>query len=371
MAVALLIASIDSSIAAVSPPVIVKADQFSPLLVKTGAGAVSVKAGTTISVNGVVVPTLADTPVSMPTLVAGTDYRVVIKADGSFQAIDYSTAIPTGGAVIGGFHYLPGGYSTGYDQGGNTTPTVLEWSFWDLNYRPNCPDPRGMTKIGKSGLWVDIYFVGDSYAADGVSRNNQPIVHKTNPAIIPADYGGNGTLKYSGSNWWEANEVVRAWGKRLPSYEEMTLAAFGTNEEAGRGAHPVKTGLNTANNPAGSSTDANFTSKWGLIQSTGVMWIWTSTLSDWEGEPAGGANGFEAYGVTSSVQGSRGKILMQNSDDLTALLHGGSSVYRATSSGSYLNIAGLPGSRATETIEKLWDNSENIAIRGACDHIWR
>lgn len=369
MAAALLITSIDSSIAAVSPPVIVKTDQFSPLLMKTGAGSVSVKAGISFSVNGAVVSTMVDTPVSMPALVAGTDYRVIIKADGTFQAIDYSTAIPSGGAVIGGFHYLPGGYASGYDQGGNTTPTVLEWSFWDNNYRPACPDPRGMTKIGKSNVWVDIYFAGNGYNTDGVSRNNDTILTGTNPPLVPADYGGNGTLKYTTLNWWEATNTVAQWGKRLPSYAEMTHAAFGTNEEAGRGAHPVKTGLNTANGPAGQSSDANFTSKWGLIQSTGVLWIWTGDLSDWEGTPTTNAWGWEAYPVTNSVQGSYGKVIMQNNQDMTSLLFGASHVYKLTTSPT--GVAAVAGSRAVETIETLWDNSENIAIRGACDHMWR
>jgi hypothetical protein len=225
-----------------------------------------------------------------------------------------------------------------------------------------------MTRVGHRD-WIDIYFIGDSYYQDGVSRNNQPIVHGSNPAVIPSDYGGNGTLKYSGFNWWEANEIVSQWGKHLPSYEDMTLAAFGTNEGDGRGAHPVKTGLNTANNPAGSSSDPNFTSKWGLIQSTGVMWTWTSTLSDWQGDPITTTYGWQAYDVTGSVQGARGKAIMQNSADITALLHGGSSVYRLTTSPQ--GPAAVAGSRAVEPIEKLWDNSDNIAARGACDHMWR
>jgi hypothetical protein len=62
-------------------------------------------------------------------------------------------------------------------------------------------------------------------------------------------------------------------------------------------------------------------------------------------------------------------VILQNDADLTSLLFGASSVYRGTTSPT--GVGAVAGSRAVETIEKLWDNSENIAIRGACDHMWR
>ena len=301
-----------------------------------------------------------DTTVALPTLVGGTDYRIALLADGSAQAYSYGDALPSGAIEIGGFHYLPGGYPTGFDQGGTTSATVLEWSFWDLNFRPACLDPRGMTRIGNSGVWVDIYFQGDSSCADGVSRNNDPILTGTNPPKVPADYGGNGIAKYAGFNWWEANEHVRQWGKRLPSYAEMCAAAFGTNEQDGRGTHPVKTGLNTANSSP--STDANFTSKWGLIQSTGVLWTWNADLSYWPGTQTSNSWGWEAYDVT----GGRGKAILPNNMGLTAVMSGGQNAYQLTTSPT--GVGAVSGSRAVETIEKPWDNSANIGVRGACAH---
>jgi hypothetical protein len=335
-----------------------KEDNNLPAFKKVGLG-VSIRAGVEIDHNGTTYVTTTDTAVTLPTLVAGTDYRIAVKSDGTLQAYTYTDMLPTGSKVVGGFHFLPGSPATGLDTGGGWTPTILEWSIWDVNYRPKC-DPRGMTRIGNSGVWVDIYFQGNSSNADGVSRNNDPILTGSNPPLRAIDYGGNGVAQLSTMNWWDANEHLRQWGKRLPSYEEMALAGFGTNEGTGRGLHPVKTGFATYNTPVHS--DPNFTSKWGLIQATGVMWIWTSTLSDWQGTATANAHGWEAYDVT----GGRGKLILQNSADLTSLLYGGSSVY--TDSGSPTGAVAVAGSRTTETIEKLWDNSENIAIRGACDH---
>jgi hypothetical protein len=340
-----------------------KANNRLPAFVKSGSS-VYLRAGVEIEYQGQLFAPTGDQAVTLPTLVAGTDYRIALKTDGSLQAYTYSDTLPSGAQVVGGFHYLPGGYPTTFDQGGTGTPTILEWSLWDINFRPKC-DPRGMTRIGNSGVWIDIYFQGTSSNADGVSRNNDPILTGNNPPLRPIDYGGNGVAQLSTLNWWDANEHLRQWGKRLPSYAEMVLAAYGTNEQAGRGAHPVKTGLNTANNPAGSSSDANFTSKWGLIQSTGVLWMWTSDLSDWEGTPTTNAHGWEAYDVT----GGRGKAILQNDADLTSLLFGASSVYKLTTSPT--GVGAVAGSRAVETIEKLWMNSENIGIRGACDHYTR
>lgn len=339
-----------------------KAAPMVPAFQKVGAGVV-MRAGVGVEMPGVFCAPTVEQNVALPALAVGTDYRIVIDADCNLAALAYATAVPLGAQIIGGFHYLPGGYPAGFDQAGNWAPTVLEWSFWDMNFRPAC-DPRGMTRVGNSGVWVDIYFQGNSSNLDGVSRNNDPILTGGNPPLVPADYGGNGTTKFSTMNWWEANEHLRQWGKRLPSYEEMVLAGFGVNEGDGRGNHPVKTGLATANNGS-SASDPNFTSKWGLIQATGVIWIWTSTLSDWQGTATTNAHGWEAYDVT----GGRGKIIMQNNADLTALLYGGSSVY--TTVGSPTGVTHVAGSRTTETIEKLWDNSVNIAIRGACDHMWR
>jgi len=331
---------------------------------KKGSGnTVYFKAGAQLEIGGVLCAPTSDQAVTGATLVAGADYRIVAKTDCSTQYITYSDSIPSGGVVVGGFHHLIGAPATDLSTGGNTTPTVLEWSIWDLSFRPKC-DPRGMTRVGNAGFWIDIYFQGNSSIADGVSRNNDTSLTGSNPPRRPTDYGGNGSANFSTMNWWESNEHLRQWGKRLPAYEEVVLAAFGTNEGAGRGNHPVKTGFATYNS-ATSSSDPNFTSKWGLIQVTGVLWHWTSTFSAWQGTATSNAWGWEAYNNT----GGRGKSIMQTDRNATVLLFGASNVY--TSSGSPTGATGVAGSRSMETIETPWDNSSNIAIRGVCDHISR
>lgn len=331
---------------------------------KKGSGnTIYLKAGAQLELGGVLCAPTSDQAVTGATLVAGTDYRFVAKTDCSVQYISYSDSIPSGGVVVGGFHQLIGAPATGLSSGGNTTPTLLEWSIWDLSFKPSC-DPRGMTRVGNAKDWLDIYFQGDSSNADGVSRNNDTILTGGNPPLIPADYGGNGTTKFGTMTWWEANEHLRNWGKHLPSYEVLSLAAFGTNEGAGRGNHPIKTGFATYN-AATASSDANFTSKWGLIQVTGVLWHWTSTFSVWQGTPTSNSWGWEAY----NKAGGRGKQILQTDRGSSVLLHGGSNVY--TSSGSPTGATAVAGSRSMETIEAPWDSSANIAIRGACDHISR
>lgn len=320
---------------------------------------VFLRAGTEIEFLGALYAPTTDQTVTLPTLTAGTDYRIAIKTDGALQAYTYADTLPTGAKVLGGFHYLPGAPATGLDSGGNTTPTILSWSMWDINFRPSC-DPRGMTLIGHTGKWLDIYFQGNGSNADGVSRNNDTILTGSNPPVIPADYGGNGTTKYSTFNWWEMNEHLRQWGKEFPSYSLMTVAAFGTNDQAGRGSHPVKTGLNTANTSP--SSDANFTGIYGNLQVTGVLWTPTSDLSDWQGTATTNPHGWEAYNVT----GNRGKLILQNTDDLTYILFGASHVYQLSTSPT--GVGAVAGSRTAETIEKLWDSSASIGLRGACDH---
>lgn len=341
-------------------PILSKQDSFSPVFNKVGAS-IAIKAGTNVSFGDTTCSYDSVTYAVMPPLLAGSNYRIAVKQDCSLEAYTYLTDLPSGAKVIGGFHHLPGGQAANYDQGGSGAPTILEWSIWDLNFRPACRNPRGMTRVGNAGFWIDIYFAGTTYAIDGVSRNNDTIITGANPPVRATDYGGNGVEKLTTFNWWDANEMVRQWGKRLPSYKEMVLAGFGTKEGQGRGLHPVKSGLDTHN--AGSVPDSAFTSKWGLIQATGVLWIWTSTLADWQGVASNNSWGWEAYDVT----GGRGKIIMQNNSDLTALLYGSQYVYQSK------HWAGnsISGSRTTETVEKLWDNSPNIAARGACNHMWR
>lgn len=343
-------------------PKVFRADRNNSVFKKGVGNTLYWRAGAELEWNGLLYTPTIDQSVVLPTLVAGEDYRIVVKADYTLQAYTYTDTLPAGCAVIGGFHHLPGGAATGLSTGGSWIPELHVPSIWDLSWCPeNGGDPRGMALIGHTDEWLDIYFQGDSSCADGVSRNNDFILHGTNPPIRALDFGGNGTAKYDSFNWWEANEHLRQHGKYLPSYELMCLAALGTNEGYGRGNHPVKTGLATYNNGS-SSSDPNFTSKY-IIQATGCVWIWTSTMCTGIGDTPSTAWGYDGYAVTQD----RGKLIMQSSRRACNMLFGASSIYLDT--GNQTNgIPGAAGSRCMETVEALQDTSPNLGCRGARRH---
>jgi hypothetical protein len=230
---------------------------------KTGNGTATIDAGTIVDVGGTTVTFTTDTSITMPTLVAGTDYAIWVKTDGTIQASDnHSTAPGTGTwRKIGGFHYAPGGNATG-TSGGDTTAQINEYSFWDLKFRPACPDPRGMTLVANL-FWCDIYLTGVDAITNGSSKYNVTIADGSSPPKVPTMYGGNGTTTYGSYTWFEAMELATAFGKKCPTQQEFMAAAYGTTEASSNGTDPVSTTLIAAR-----------TSKWGLIQSTGVLWAW-------------------------------------------------------------------------------------------------
>jgi hypothetical protein len=211
----------------------------------------------------------------MPTLTAGTDYAIWVKDDDTIEASANFSSAPGAGnwRKIGGFHYAPGGNASA-QAGGDDAPAINEYSFWDLKFRSACPDPRGMTLVADS-IWADIYLLGVDHIINGTSKYNVTIADGASPPKIPTKFGGNGSTAYSSFNWWEANEVLRSHGKRLPTYGEYAALAYGTTEATssggGSGGDVPTTGVSGT-----SATNAwnKFTSRWGVIQSTGCMWVW-------------------------------------------------------------------------------------------------
>lgn len=319
-----------------------KKDVLSSVFTKTGAGTISIKAGAIIDAAGAVLTWAVDTAVTMPALTAGTDYAIYACADGSLVASSSFTA-PAGYTTansrqIGGFHYAPGGNAAAR-AGGNTTPTINEYSLWDLKWRPRCLDPRGMTLIA-GGFWCDIYLLGVDHQINGTSKNGVTIADGASPPKLPAVFGGNGSTTYSTLNWWEAQEVLRAYGKRPLTYDEFAAAAYGTTEAVSRNSVDAgTTGLNTSN----ANQDERFTSKWGVIQSSGVMWIWGANFG-------GGAAG---AGWTANTGGRGSTYQMEN-----AALFGGD-----WDRGSYC------GSRASDWNHSPTYSYSGVGARGCCDHL--
>jgi len=311
-----------------------KVDAAVVAFTKTGAGTAAIKAGTIAAVGSVSVTFDTDTAVIMPTLVAGTDYAIYACTDGSIRA-DASFSSPSGYTTansrrIGGFHFAPGGNALAR-AGGDTTPQINEYSFWDLKFKPTCPDPRGMTLVA-NGFWTDIYLTGVDHYTNGTSKYNVTIADGSSPPKVPALFGGNGSTAYSTFNWWEAGEVARSHGKRLPTYDEFCALAYGTTEAASGGTDPVSTILRAA-----------YTSKWGVMLATGNLWIWGA-------EFGGGA---AASGWTANT-GSRGSTYQLEN---TALFGGVWS--EPTTSGSRCSVW---NTNSTQSIGRL-------SSRYACDHL--
>jgi len=240
-----------------------KADSTTVAFTKTGVFTVSTSQAITVEVNGVVQNIAAATVVTMPgSPASGTDYAVWAKPDGTLEATSNHTSPPVANSrKIGGFHYAPGGNAAA-QAGGDTTPQINEYSFWDLKFRPTCSDPRGMTLVG-GGYWVDIYLTGVDAITNGSSKYNVTMADSLSPPKVPTMFGGNGTTNYATYTWFNAMEMATAFGKRCPNQQEFMSAMYGTTEASSIGTDQVSTILNAA-----------YTSKWGVIQATGVMSVW-------------------------------------------------------------------------------------------------
>ena len=240
-----------------------KANSTIAAFTKTGAFTISTAQQLKVEVNGTVQIIAASTAITMPgSPTTGADYAIWCKPDGSLEATTNFTSPPVANSrKIGGFHYAPGGNATA-QAGGNTTPQINEYSIWDLKFRPTATDPRGMTLIA-GGYWMDIYITGVDAITNGSSKYNVLMADGSSPPKVPTMFGGSGSSTYGSYTWFEAMELATSFGKRCPTQLEVMSAMFGTTEASSIGTDQVNTILNAA-----------YTSKWGVIQATGVLWIW-------------------------------------------------------------------------------------------------
>jgi hypothetical protein len=325
------------------PGLFYKADIKTVAFIKTGAGTISIKAGAKIEVADTLQVFATQTVIVMPTLTAGTDYAIYVCTDGTVRA-DASFTAPSGYTIsnsrqIGGFHYAPGGVAAA-QAGGDTTPAINAYSIWDLKFRPACSDPRGMALIADS-FWADIYLLGVDYLTNGSSKYNVSIADGSAPPKRSTLYGGNGTTTYADGNWWNLNEALKHVGKRSPTYSEFAALAYGTTEATSSGGTDVPT---TGVSGTGATSAWNlFTSKFGVIQATGCMWIW--------GDEFGGGAAAAAY--VANTQGRGSTYQMEN-----AVLLGG-----------IWNGAATSGSRASVWLYSPTSSNVNFGARGVCDHL--
>lgn len=310
----------------------VKADPATVAFTKTDAGSVSIKAGTKVNVAGTLVQFAADTAITMPTLTAGTDYAIWLKDDATIQASSNHTSPPSAGnwRKIGGFHYAPGGNAAA-QAGGDTTPAINAYSLWDLKFRPACFDPRGMTLVA-GGFWVDIYLTGVDAITNGSSKYNVTMADGSSPPKVPTLFGGNGSTTYGSYTWFEAMELATAFGKRCPTQQEFMTLAYGTTEASSVGSDQVSTILNAA-----------YTSRWGVIQAAGVLWVW--------GRDRGGPFAGASWNANTESRGSE---------------------YNAPNSalfGGVWDNGSVSGSRCSSWVNAASISSGVVGSRFVCDHL--
>jgi hypothetical protein len=312
------------------------------LFYKTAATTISIVAGAVL--NGRLYE--AATAVTMPSHSDNTDYAIwqnpstgALVADASFTTAPSGA---TGGSIVGGYHYIPSGRPTAFNNGSPTgTAEILEFSIWDLTWRPECPDPRGMACID-GRFWCDLYlcgstsYAGTDFSAVPSSKIGLTIADNSSPPLIPAFYGGNGSTAYSTSgslsagSWINFGEVAQSFGKRFLSYHEFAAAAFGAPEAGSRGTDP-------------GTVIWERQSKWGLAQATGTLWVWGSDFAG----TGGTAN--------STHTGGRGTIFASATN---AVILGGGWTYGTAS-----------GSRAASWDASPWLGTSSISARFAAGHL--
>lgn len=323
-----------------------KASISAPAFSVPTASTLSLLAGTVVELNGWLHVFSSDTPVVMPTLTAGVDYAVYVCSDGSVRA-DASFTSPSGYSasdvrMIGGFHFALGGNAAA-QAGGDSTPIINPYSVWDLRWRPSCPDPRGMALVARR-FWADIYLLNVDYHVNGTSRADVTIADGNSPPKRSPLLGGNGTATYGDLTWFSASEIMKSVGKDLPDYGEFAVLAYGTTEADSVGPEPPNTVL-----------DAPRTSKWGIMQATGNMWVWGR---DFSFIPSGADFTVLTTASYKNNTSGRGQIYTYGSSGLCAALFGGT-----WSLGSY------SGSRASRWVNSPWNSSNIIGARGRSDHL--
>lgn len=322
-----------------------------PLFYKTAALTVSIAADSAL--NGFFYSTA--TAVTMPgSFSNNVDYAIwqhpttgALVADASFTS---APAGATNGSLVGGFHHIPSGRPTAVNNGSPTAAAeILEYSIWDLTWRPTCPDSRGMTCVDER-FWCDLYFCGStSYAGSDFSavpssKIGLTIADETAPPLIPAFYGGDGSTNYADSStlekgcWYDFCEVASSFGKRLLTMSEFQVAAFGAPEAGSRGDDPGTVIWERA-------------SKWGLAQATGTMNSWGAGLLFRDVNS-------QTFGWETGVTRGRGDVYQQGNDD---------SLVANVLGGAWGNVSNS-GSRCSIWFNQPWSASNSISARFACDH---
>lgn len=283
----------------------------------------------TVAVNGKLLTFGANEAITTPTLLVGVDYAIYATADGLIVSSNFT--FPDGydadnSRRIGGFHYGDNEFKI--------------YSFYDLNFRPKCKDPRGMViDVSGSRFWNDIYLLNSTPDALGTSAYNAKIADGSSPCKIPAIWGGDGIAKYPNLTQYIAAEVLAAYGKRLPSHDEFEILALGSIPGYSAGSDPVNTKF-----------DVSARSKNGSEQVSGHMWQWGKDVWD----RGNGSSGYAWYAADTNGEG---------------LVHSaGSQAVGVVLLGADWVSSGFAGARASNWIHEPWTSLDYVGARGLCDH---
>jgi hypothetical protein len=238
-------------------PTITRPDPSRPVFVLSDPTKLVIVAGAVLSMGAARFAADADIVIDLPELRVGQDYDIVFYDDSSLAVIAARHTLGPDSAVVGGFHYAPGGNAEAR-VGGSSEPGINPLSIWDAGFRPVCPDPRGMAYIAMLGIWADIYLTNTDHVTLGTSRHGAPIADGYKSLPTKAGGGTFDKLDYAA-----AQAIAAHHDKRLMSFAEFAEAAFGVTEKSSDSDKAELTGLTAAR-----------TSKYGLIQATGQRWIW-------------------------------------------------------------------------------------------------
>lgn len=305
-------------------PVFAKEDRLSPAWATAGDGLVVAQA-ISVSVGSAVHHFAAGTEIEVVARALGYDTGIYATEDGRLIADTRNWDAPPGEPAgttrrVGGCHMSLSG-------------EISPYSLWDLNYRPSCSDPRGMVCINGM-FWADIYLLGLDHYVNGTSRARVTIAHGENRPKIPDIFGGDGTAVYYGLTWFAATDILQSHGKRMPTWAEFRLLAFGVEDETSAGTGPETT-----------QYDALRRSRWGVEQATGNLPVWSADLSPDTSTATAWQN----------TTGGRGQIYAPS---IKAAMLGG------TWAGGV-----QAGSSALHWNHQVHTDGRWIGARGVCDHL--
>jgi hypothetical protein len=320
-----------------------KALSTAPCFTKTGAGTLSILAGTKVMVGTTLVSFAANTAITMPSHTIGTDYYIYACTDGTIHA-DANSSAPTGyntgnSRKIGGYHY---GRIRNTLTVTDVATEIVPRSLWDLAYRPKC-NPAGMVDVyGNGSLWADIYLA----AVDNAITLTSGVV---TAGTCKSIYNGTPLSGTEGLHGYNFIELAKNSGKRLLTYSEWLAVAHGSPQ--GNDGDNLNAWSATNNSArTGTGQVARAVSLCGATDCVGNLWEW---VDEWSNDysttvSAGWYNPMTGQNV--------GQQYMYNSTGLQMYMVGG-----------YWANGVIAGSRALFLSFYPWLVGTAIGSRFACD----